>query len=262
MGTHDIPEDERYHDSSDDWQGEWAQRRIADLKGSLADDEGNDLSDSAEIHYYDRALEDAHDDAGVYDASGEDSRAMVAVSLTRWENVWAWVWWQRRWIIPLIALLVPLLLLAGGFIVLTLLSGDESDSAPAVSGTMTIDVPTPVQTADWPPSLTFIEHTIPTLIRHELPFAGAMHGYVFVGAAGAVWRIEVEPDYDSALDPMVRVYGPDGREFATNDNRATGALSAEVRVTLPGDGAYRVVIQSGGEGLTTGVYWLTVSEAS
>jgi hypothetical protein len=83
---------------------------------------------------------------------------------------------------------------------------------------------------------------------------------LFVGAAGDIWRIEVEPDTGSALDPMFLVYDPNGHNLVSNDNRTAGDLSAEALVILPQDGAYRIMVQSAGAGLSTGEYWLMVSE--
>ncbi len=250
MDTHDIPEE----DSPENW----AQRRISDLKATLADDQSGDLSD---VQYYDEPLGDAHDDEGYYDDSREDSRSLYAVGPTWWQNILVRLWFRWRWIIPLTALLIPLLLFVGGIVALTMLSGSDDDSAPVPgsAGSVTSPAASPVPAAEWPPDMVFAEHTIPAMIRNELFLAGAMHGYVFTGVSGELWRIEVEPSDGSALDPLLRVYDPNGHELVNNDNRTTGDSSTEVVVILPQDGAYRVVIQAAGEGLTTGEYWLMVS---
>jgi hypothetical protein len=236
MGEQDTPEDEM----QDDWHEEWAQGRIADLED---------------------ALDHAHDEADYYDDSSEDSRALYAAAPTWWQRILQQLWWRWRWIIPLTALLVPLVLLIGGMVVIGALSGDSGgeESPEGAVDTEVAPGATPVPDADWPPGLTFVPHTIPAMIRHDLPAAGAMHGYEFVGEAGDVWHITIEPDYDSALDPMFRVYDPDGHVLAENDNRAPTDPSAETLVVLPEDGAYRLVIQAAGEGLTTGTYWLMVN---
>jgi hypothetical protein len=254
MGTHDT--DAPHDDESNDWHDEWAQRRIADLKDTLADDDGGDLGNSADIRYDDESLDDMHDGDGYYDDSGEDSRAIYAVVSTWWENLLVRLWWR---IIPLGALLIPFLILIGILIVLSALSGGEADTVPAAGGPEPGNASPPVQ-AEWPAGVHFAAHTIPALIRDDLAYAGAARGYEFAGAQGDVWHIEVEPSAGSALDPMARLYTPDGRELASNDNRAVGNPSAELLVTLPQDGAYRLVIQAAGDGLTTGEYWLTVGE--
>jgi hypothetical protein len=236
MGEHDTPDD----DMHDDWRDEWAQGQIANLED---------------------ALDDAYDDADYYDDSSEDSRALYDPAPAWWQRILQRVWWRWRWMIPLTALLVPLALLIGGMVVIGALSGDSGgeQSSEGAVGTEVTPSTTPVQNADWPPGLTFAPHTIPAMIRHDLPAAGAIHGYQFEGEAGDVWHITVEPDYDSTLDPMFRVYDPDGHLLAENDNRAPADPSAETLVVLPEDGAYRLVIQAAGDGLTTGTYWLMVN---
>ena len=74
-----------------------------------ADDaqDAHDLSDGAEIHYSDAALDDLHDDDGIYDDSDEDSRVIYTVAPTWWENLLARVWWQWRMFICMGRLTAP-----------------------------------------------------------------------------------------------------------------------------------------------------------
>ncbi|MBN1565092.1 MAG: hypothetical protein JXA10_14705, partial [Anaerolineae bacterium] len=113
----DAWEDAAEVEEADDWRGEWSQDRIADLEDRLYED--------ADIQYFAASLGERHDDAGYYDDSHEDSRAMYAVAPTRWENFLVRLWW--RWLVLPGALLLPLLLLFGGFFLLSMLSDDAAD---------------------------------------------------------------------------------------------------------------------------------------
>ena len=227
---------------------EWVSERIDKLK------------QDAHIEYYNNTLDTVHDDTGVYDDTGDLSDDLYNQPPTLGQRVRNWLYWQWRWLVLSVALLIPALLLVGVLLLAGSLDGDakDTDGVPAANVTEPATAMVPV-VGDWP-AINYAPHTVPAMIRHEIGGIGVVHGYQFEGAAGDVWQITVEPGYGSALDPQLQLYGPSGEQLATNDNRTTGDPSAELVVTLPADGAYRVVILAAGEGLTVGEYWLMVYE--
>jgi hypothetical protein len=96
------------------------------------------------------------------------------------------------------------------------------------------------------------------MIRDELALAGERRGYQFQGAAGDTWHILVEPEDTSGLDPLITLFGPSGDIVAISDNEDTGQVTAEIRITLPEPGPYRLLVESAQGGLTTGTYLLTL----
>lgn len=224
---------------------EWVSERIEKLKKN------------AHIEYYDDALDGVHDDAGYYDDTGDLSDHLYTQPPTLGQRVYNWLYWQWRWLVLLVALLIPTLLLVGVFLLVGSLGGDSSGGSTATATEPAVTAPPVI--GNWP-AITYAPHTIPAMIRNEMGAVGGMHGYQFEGAAGDIWQVMVEPSYGSAFDPQLQVYAPTGDLLATNDNRATGDPSAEIVLTLPGDGAYRLVISAAGEGLTVGEYWLMVYE--
>jgi hypothetical protein len=162
--------------------------------------------------------------------------------------------WRRRVLIALAlaAVLVILILAASWYI------AREPDPTSEFAETLEQGgEPDFTEGAGWPPGVPVItKTTFPARIKHELTFSGEQHGYEFAGRAGDTWLITATPRGDSTLDPVVSVYLPDGSEFASNDDRAAGDLSAGLRITLPVDGAYRVLVESSQGGITTGAYTL------
>jgi hypothetical protein len=134
------------------------------------------------------------------------------------------------------------------------LTGGDSDTPANTSPAPVIDAP-PVT---WPAQVPARAHTVPALIKDTLALAGEAHGYRFDGAAGELWRITVEPRAESALDPLITLYGPSGAEVARADDRSAGDLTAEIVVTLPESGAYHLLVQSSQGGITTGDYLLSL----
>ncbi len=159
---------------------------------------------------------------------------------------------------------LPLLIIFGLFGLMLALSGDDpapaSGSQPAYTPSMLpTQEPTPVAGAAWPADLFYVPHTVPALIKDDILYLGAQMGYRFFGQAGTVWAITVEAR-ESALDPQVTLFGPGGAVIATNDNRAAGVTAADLVVTLPETGDYRVVVESSAANPTTGSYLLAVFE--
>jgi hypothetical protein len=147
------------------------------------------------------------------------------------------------------AAIAALLILRG------ILAGDGSAEGDGPAATApALDAP-PVT---WPAQVQPRAHTVPALIKDTLSRTGEAHGYRFEGAAGTTWRITVEPRAESALDPLITLYGPSGDEIALADDRSAGDLTAEIVLTLPESGPYRLLVQSSQGGITTGDYLLSL----
>ncbi|MEW6579499.1 MAG: hypothetical protein AB1435_09910 [Chloroflexota bacterium] len=161
-------------------------------------------------------------------------------------------WRHARWAVYGGAFALPLALLVALLALLARLDSPTDEPSPG-SGASTTSTLTPDAAAnasgDWPPEVTFAAHTTPALIKNELAFAGARHGYRFAGAADEVWEIAAEPLSGSALVPLLTLYAPSGEALASG---------AALIVVLPQDGDYRLVVESGLGGSTTGAYRLSV----
>jgi serine protease Do len=68
--------------------------------------------------------------------------------------------------------------------------------------------------------------------------------------ASADARAYEQDDYFSGLDTLLVVYGIDGQVIAQNDDAADGSGDAELTLTLPITGLYRIEVRSAG--LATG----------
>jgi len=155
------------------------------------------------------------------------------------------LWWRSRGMVYAISFSIPLLMLV---VLLGIGWATHSDSSSAPAS------PSDVSAASgaWPPEVEFVSHTVPAMIRNDLPLAGMKQGYRFRGTAGEVWRISVEPELESALDPQITLYAPSGGVLAQQPR--------EIVITLPESGAYRLLVESAQGGLTTGRYLLTLFE--
>lgn len=78
---------------------------------------------------------------------------------------------------------------------------------------------------------------------------------------GQVWEIAAQARrLNSPLDLELTVFGPDGKQVATNDD-ASGSTDAEIALTVPADGLYKIVVadRSGKSGSRAANYRLAVS---
>lgn len=163
---------------------------------------------------------------------------------------------------------LPLVIVFGLYALVVALAGD-GDSAPAASqvtpppGSATLIAPapenSPLPDAEWPGGIVYAPHTVPALIKDEIAAPGAQMGYSFSGEAGTAWAITVE-SRDDVFDPQVTLYAPSGSMLATNDNRAAGVAAADLLVTLPETGVYRVLVESSTAVPSTGPYLLALFE--
>ncbi len=78
---------------------------------------------------------------------------------------------------------------------------------------------------------------------------------------GQTWEIAAQARrLNSPLDLELTVFGPDGKQVATNDD-APGSTDAEIALTVPADGLYKIVVadRSGKSGSRAANYRLAVS---
>ncbi|MFO1045499.1 MAG: PPC domain-containing protein [Planctomycetaceae bacterium] len=78
---------------------------------------------------------------------------------------------------------------------------------------------------------------------------------------GQVWDVAAQAKrLNSPLDLELTVFGPDGKQVATNDD-AAGSTDSEISLTVPADGLYRIVVsdRSGKSGSRAANYRLAIS---
>jgi hypothetical protein len=164
--------------------------------------------------------------------------------------------WRRHGIIFAAAFLIPFVMLALVLWAASFLSGTDGHSSAVSAPTASPTLPV---TGVWPQDVPFIAHTIPAMIRDDIAYTGARRGYRFEGRAGDEWHITVEPE--ESFDPEIRLYGPSGSELAYNDDQYAASLAAEIRIVLPADGTYRLLVEAAAKSSgATGTYWLLVFE--
>lgn len=240
--------------------------RPADPTETPTDRAGPDESgqgNGVHIVYYDASLDQAHDSAGY--AEEPDDEAEWQQLYDDAPTLLQKLWWQSRGLVYLISFAIPLLLLILPVVIWLVARGDgKSSSSSPLSSTGAAQtapaLPSPTRTlaGAWPPDVTFVPNTVPAMIRDELALAGERRGYLFQGAAGDTWHILVEPQDASTLDPLITLFGPSGNILAISDNEDNGQVTAEIRITLPEPGPYRLLVESAQGGLTTGTYLLTL----
>lgn len=172
-------------------------------------------------------------------------------------------WWEtmRARLVRVIRVAAVVAILAAAISALLILRDSMAGTAGSGDNGPADSVAPPLMDAPpvtWPAQVQARAHTVPALIKDTLALAGEAHGYRFDGTAGTTWRITVEPRAESALDPLITLYGPSGAEIALADDRPGGDLTAELVLTLPESGAYRLLVQSSQGGITTGDYLLSL----
>ncbi|HVO68942.1 MAG TPA: hypothetical protein VMT24_02785 [Aggregatilineaceae bacterium] len=242
---------------SDEHPGESATTQAADRDGPGDQGQGDDVH----VVYYDYPLDQAHDSAGYAEEQYDEGewRQLYDAAPTLLQKLW----WQSRVVVYLISFAIPLLLLLLPIAIwLIARAGERSGSAspPNAAGSAAQTSPTGTAISAWPPDVAFVPNTVPAMIRDELALAGERRGYLFQGTAGHPWHILVEPEDASAIDPLITLYAPSGGVLAVSDNEDTGAFAAEIRITLPESGPYRLLVKSAQGGLTTGTFLLTLYE--
>jgi hypothetical protein len=245
---------------SDEHPGESATTQAGDRDSS--GDQGQD----GEVHlvYYDYSLDQAHDSAGYAEESYDEGEWQQLYDAT--PTLLQKLWWQSRGVVYLISFAIPLLLLIVPVAIWLAARADEksgSASPPNATGPAAQTSPappSPTVISAWPLDVAFVPNTVPAMIRDELSLAGERRGYLFQGTTGETWHILVEPEDISTFDPLITLFAPSGDILAVSDNEDTGQITAEIRVTLPESGPYRLLVESGQGGLTTGTYLLTLYE--
>jgi hypothetical protein len=211
----------------------------------MADQESPDERESGYTYYYDSSLDEAHDDEGYVDEPDRPhaSERLYDLRPTLLERLW----WRSRGMVYAISFSIPLLML-GGLLFIGWATDSESSSPSASVSSSDVSA----ASGAWPSEVEFVSNTVPAMIRNTLSLAGMKQGYRFRGTVGQVWRITVEPEYDSALDPQITLYAPSGGMLAQQ--------GGEIVITLPEKGTYRLLVESAQGGLTTGAYYLTLYE--
>ncbi|NDJ77151.1 MAG: hypothetical protein GYB65_12925 [Chloroflexi bacterium] len=120
--------------------------------------------------------------------------------------------------------------------------------------------PTPEETFSGDPLFDTTSYAIDPRVNRAVILNGleapdTFHGYEFTGTAGEGWTFQAVSRTEG-FDPVLRVFGPDWRELAANDNRAAGDLTAEVTfAALPATGPYRVQVESASGAPLPDAYW-------
>jgi hypothetical protein len=104
------------------------------------------------------------------------------------------------------------------------------------------------------PSPTLPPALIPILAADDYAPQDQYLFYPFQGQAGQRVQIRVIAPPGSTLDPVAALVGPDGAELANADD-TNGSPNAEMIITLPADGTYRVRVNGY---LSAGAFSLTV----
>lgn len=187
-----------------------------------------------DMHDHDHSPDDAHDRIG------------AARHVKRWHRL-----------VFAAAFVIPFGVLALGLAAASYIDGNGGADTRAAVGVS--PAPSSAVEGQWPAGVTFAANTVPAMIRDDIAYTGEQRGYQFVGRAGDVWRITVEPE--NGFDPQIRLYEPSGGELAYNDDQAAGSLTAELLVILPSDGTYRLLVEAAAKSNgVTGTYWLSVFE--
>jgi hypothetical protein len=211
---------------------------------SVEQPDPDDPADSGPVEEAERIYQRARDTVAAKSTRETDAVPPGTSLATRWERLWR----RRHQFLFAAAFLTPFVVLAlAGWLAVQFETEEddagETAAAPAAS--------------PLPPDSNFARHTVPAMIRNEIFSLNILQGYEFEGHAGDSWHIVIEAL--DTLDPQVRFYDPTGTELAYNDDQFEGSLSAELWVTLPVDGLYRLVVESAPKsGGSTGTYLLTL----
>lgn len=217
-------------------------------------------------YLYDDPVDEAED--GAYDVyeevarraqqHAEDALADVEDSA---DDKSGWRQMARARLMRAIRIVAAIAALAAGTMAILIMHGAFSGNDELTGSPSSDTPPAPMIGAPpvaWPDQVQAQPHTVPAMIKNTLSTVGEAHGYQFNGSAGTIWRITVEPRAESTLDPLITLYGPSGVEIARADDRSAGDLTAELVVSLPEDGTYRLLVQSSQGGITTGDYLLSL----
>ena len=114
--------------------------------------------------------------------------------------------------------------------------------------------------SDLPEAMAPAALAIPGAITGILDKPNAEAKYPLTGKKGDRWSILVEARrFGSPIDPMLKLFGPDGKQVAMNDD-LPGTTDAGLEFTVPADGAYQLVVgdTSGSAGSRTAIFRLSV----
>jgi len=84
---------------------------------------------------------------------------------------------------------------------------------------------------------------LPACLTGHVAHAGEVDTYRFTGEKGKTVRFSVEARrFDSPLDPLLRLRGPDGKVLKEQDDEGRKSFDIELGHTLPADGEYRIEV--------------------
>jgi len=103
--------------------------------------------------------------------------------------------------------------------------------------------------------------TVPGGVTASMATRFGTDQYSVMLTAAQSWEISVQArEVGSPLDLELTLFGPDGKQIATNDD-AAGSTDPELTVTVPADGAYRIAVtdRSGKSGTRATNYRLAIT---
>jgi hypothetical protein len=106
--------------------------------------------------------------------------------------------------------------------------------------------------------------SLPAALTGVLASRGQENRFACSGKAGDVWEVSVKArQFNSPLDPVLTILGPDGKEVGRNDD-VPGTTDAALTFKLPADGAYTLIVGdvSGKSGSGEAIYRLVVEQSS
>lgn len=106
--------------------------------------------------------------------------------------------------------------------------------------------------------------TVPVCLTGHISQAGEVDAYRFSGKKGESVRIAAEARrFDSPLDPLLRLVGPDGKVLKEQDDEGRKSYDLDFTQSLPVDGEYRIEVTDRFRlGGPRSVYLLTVEPAT
>ncbi|MDX2162000.1 MAG: pre-peptidase C-terminal domain-containing protein [bacterium] len=141
----------------------------------------------------------------------------------------------------------------------TAATAEATISADAGARLVTTAQPSPTPTSTPIPVFPLQAGSIEGNINDAIPLAR----YSFTGSRDEGVAITMDTTSGS-LDPFVILYGPDGSQIASNDDRAPGERNAAISISLPASGTYTIEATrfSQGETLSTGTFRLTLTRSN
>ncbi len=150
-------------------------------------------------------------------------------------------WRLGSWKILLTASLFVGIVIVTAIVVLVWSEPRERFVVVTSAATLPADLPSIPIGGDFPTDAAQQFVRIPARIEDTLQ-SGQRRGYTFVVKPGFTWQIIAVSD-DSALDPVLSLYGPDGIIMDFNDNVSPDVTTAQITLTVQQEGVYAVMME-------------------